>query len=103
MPAPGWLAVATRLPVGPAAAWRACDDDASTSRVFPALVLGDAASQASVIPAGAVNVPSAFTATSCTSIVLATLVVTCGAATAVPDPFIRASTASTGWVVSTPE
>ena len=99
---PGRLAVATLPPVGPAAARRASDDDVSTSRVFPAVVLNEATSHASVIPAGAVNVPSAFTDTSCTSMVSATLVVIDGVATAVPAGFIVAFTASTGEEVSTP-
>jgi hypothetical protein len=97
---PGRLAVATRLPVGPVAAWRAYDDDDSTSRVLPEL--GDAASHASVIPAGGVKVPSALTPTTWTSMVLATVVVIDGADTAVLDPFIVAPWSSTGCAVLTP-
>ena len=83
---PGWLAVATALPVGPASGWNARDDDRRTSRVL--VELGEATSQVSVQPAGAAMVPSALTVARCTSMAPSVVVVTCGAGTDVPDGFI---------------
>lgn len=57
---PAMLAIAVRVPVAPAAACVASDDEASASRVL--VGLGEAASQRSTIPPGGLSVPSAFTA-----------------------------------------
>ena len=96
---PGWLAVATPL-VAPAVGWDTRDDDMRTSRVL--VELGEAASQASAHPAGAVIVPSALTVARCTSMVPSVVVVIDGAGTAVLEEFTDPFTALSGWDGSTP-
>jgi hypothetical protein len=100
---PARVTVAVRLPLGPATGWRACESEVTAPWVFFRVdAPGAAASQASIMPPGAVRLPSEATAASSTSTVLGIVVVMPGLDTAVPEALMDPLMASIGCESSIP-